>query len=192
MSYPYHENTLHIEMLPCFVFDSAVDHSEGLALACLTWRHSKAEVFNIPYCHSFGFHTLILSSLSWNYWIILLPFGAFTLFVYYRFVLNETFVYLWLAWMPTHLCISAPLCAISHTHMGLVKTCPNSGSPESSRRSLGLGPLQLATGSHDSNNRVASQLQGTAKLFSPKEPDWRKMSNYGLRDWMNDYSSAVF
>lgn len=80
----------------------------------------------------------------------------------------------------------------THTHMGLVKPCSNPERLESRGRSLGLGPLQLATGSHDSNKRVASQLQGTVMLFSPKEPDWRKMNNYGLRDWMNDYSSAVF
>lgn len=51
-----------------------------------------------------------------------------------------------------------------HTHMGLVKVHSNPEGPES-RGSLGLGPLQLAAGSPDSNNRVASQLQGTAKLF---------------------------
>ena len=69
-----------------------------------------------------------------------------------------------------HVCVSLCLCVPveplqPHTHMGLVKTRPNPERPESRGRVLGLGPLQLATGSHDSNNRVASQLQGTAEPF---------------------------
>lgn len=53
----------------------------------------------------------------------------------------------------------------THTHTRLVEPHPNPGRLESRGRSLGLGLLQLATASYDSNNRVASQLQGTAMLF---------------------------
>lgn len=70
-----------------------------------------------------------------------------------------------------HVCVTLDHCvpwshhSHTHTHMGLVKARPNPERPESSGRALGLGPLQLATGSQESNNWVASQLQGTARLF---------------------------
>lgn len=85
--------------------------------------------------------------------------------------------------MSVYLCV--PACHRSHTYMGLVNTGPNPERPESSRRSLGLGPLQLATGSHDSNNRVASQLQGTAKLFPQRSQIGGKWVIMGSEiEWM--------
>lgn len=158
-------------MLSCQTLDYwAVDHSEGLALACLTWESLQGTgVFSISNCHSFGFQTLILSfpfSLSWMRGVMLLPFGSYTSWVYCSPVLDETFVYL-LTCMhaDTSVWISVSLWAFTATHTGLVKACPNPERPESRGRVLDLGPLQLATGSPDSNNRVAFQLQGTAKLF---------------------------
>ncbi len=101
-------------------------------------------------------------------------------------VLSLNCIYLWLPCMLTHLCISMTRCAMEPSQPRTHGPCPNQRVPESRGRALALGPVQLATWSHDSNNWVASKLKGIAELFSPKKPDWWKMSNYGLRsnEWL--------
>lgn len=145
--------------------------------------------------HIVNYFVLILSSSSSLNWHLqsrtVIPLRTRTLCVYCTHILLKP-LYTFALYLCVPACHGAVMATCTHTHMGLVKPCSNPERLESRGRSLGLGPLQLATGSHDSNKRVASQLQGTVMLFSPKEPDWRKMNNYGLRDWMNDYSSAVF
>lgn len=99
--------------------------------------------------------------------------------------LIRTSVYPCLAYACQHVCACVPWSHCSHTHMGLVKHHPNPERPESGERSLGLGPLQLAAGSHGSNNRVASQLQGTAMLFSHRSQIGGKWIIMGSKiQWM--------
>lgn len=168
--------------------------------ASLTWRNSTASVC----CSILLITHLVCMCWSYLYPLVLywhLESHALGLSSGLQDSVPHVFTAAWsLMRLLYTFSLCVPVChgAIIHTHthtlthMGLVKPHPNPERLDSRGRSLGLGPLQLATGSHDSNNWVASQLQGTVMLFSPKEPDWRKMNNYGLRDWMNDYSSAVF
>lgn len=111
--------------------------------SCFTWRPSEAEVLNALCCHSFGFHALIISLFCWGVYMQSYPQCDVCIL------------------SGSHACrhIYASLCPWScdtHTHT-------YGHTQESTRRSLGL--LQLATGSQDSNNRVASQLQATAEPF---------------------------
>lgn len=94
-----------------------------------------SEVFNVPYCHSFGFH------IHWSYlfpllwaeirWVILLPSVCllqsgpeWDFCISLTCMHGDTSVYLCVA-----LCHEAITATHTHTHMGLVKTRPITQSP---------------------------------------------------------------
>lgn len=149
----------------------AENSSVRLVMPC--WNPNPvlfAKVFSIPYCHSFGFQAEFIYSLLYELkWggsycftlkLVSYVFIAALSAIGQKYTVGPLYTFNFHIW---HVCASPCHCvpwihhSQTHTHTGLVKTRPNPERPECRGRVRGLGPLQLATGSHDSNNWVASQ-----------------------------------